>query len=1075
MSVKSNNQIQLSKEQLPATYPQSSVWVSANAGSGKTSVLTMRILSLLIAGNKPEKILCITYTNAAALNMQTRIIGSATKLILASDDELKQELENLGIKTNVVLNNVRKNLEYIIDHPSKLKIQTIHSFCQYILKSFPLEAGVAPYFDIIDDIKKKEMLEKVWQDVIINSDIIKQLLSEFSEYTIKNILKELTENSTSVERFLDNEYSEKLKSLLNPQNNTIKELQESFLKYVKPNLITVSELLKVNKIKAKSLAESIERFLSSPDFFGFEKIYLTEDRETKELRLSGSKVSNNIKKIDEVLIILNEGLSKYLEVLEQVKNINILNSTTSFLKLFSYYLREYQSRKERSALLDFNDIITKAKKLLNDSENKEWVLFKLDGGIDHLLLDEAQDTSPTQWGIVEAVVSEFFSGDTSRNKKRTFFVVGDEKQSIYSFQGANIENYLKIKNKYKANLNKINLEESFRSAPAILQFADKIYKNAELKNKITDEEQVNHIAHNNEEFGYVEVKKLLPYEKYQNKNGVHSWHLKQEYEHEEEERNRILLAEKIVQDIFKLKQRGIEEKDILVLVKKRDVLSRAIEEKLKQKGVASSSVNSEILNDSLLVKDLVAILKFCLNNDDDLNLAELLKSPVFSVDESDLFRFSDKRSGSLYTSLKQSSFYKINILDQIKRSYQNSASIYEFYTEILHNKYLIKHFIGYFGSDIEEEIYQFLNFIEQFENDEKFSAEKLVIYFANNEIRSESEKEDGENLRILTHHGAKGLEAKIVIIANAADYEQKSKQYIIDDELILISGSAENKNKIFKELQDRKNNIEYNEYFRLLYVALTRSAKELYIYGVGNKTTKNDTKSWYNFIYDSAKTFAKEDENGNLIFSDDKYMGLMKTAHEAQSEERQEIKLPTYLEQKLNVEETEIITPSKFLESKNFVINKNIDLTFGIATHKVLEYILTMHEQKRDDATEILLKKYNLDEGVKQEIISEIKLLLSNKGYIGLMSGVSRSEVPVAGYVDGKFITGKIDLIIFKTDEIIIADYKTNRDAKENKNILVEKYTNQMELYKKLLKLMYPDKNIKTCLIFTKTTEIVFL
>lgn len=1076
-----------------ATDPEKSIWVSANAGTGKTYILIRRILRLLIAGNKPERILCITFTNAAANEMQSRIIEEASRMILCDNEQLLSELKELGeLKVgNNDIENIRRNLEYIIDSPERLKIQTIHGFCQSILKKFPLEAGVAPFFDILDEFRQKLLLEECWREFTekVPSEIYINLVESTAVSEVKKRIFELVSKSNEIENTLlkDTDFEEllaNLKTRLNIKTEDKNSLVQEFLSNEIEAIKSIYEELNLavsRKLKAHNILEDI---IEKRDVQSL-KAFVNLD---KGKRVFDNKTIEKEAKIHQKLSAL---YNKAENIIEEIRDIEIFECTKNYLASFLIIVNIYKHRKLKQHLLDYDDLIEKAYSLLNNSDFKDWVLYKLDGGIDHLLVDEAQDTSEKQWKIINQVSSEFFSGDNVKDINRTLFIVGDEKQSIYGFQGADIENYLLAKTNLKANLEKINLEVSFRSLPAILNFTDKVFEDVGLKKKITDESHISHSSsRENEGFGKVELIKQVEYERSKSNRitGVKPWVLPQEYKEDDEVKNKVKLASQIAEKIknildsklilpsLKKEGRAVQAKDIMILIKRRgsDILSGEVEKKLKEFGIGVSNKEKLDISEMLAVKDVLSIIKFCLNPHDELNLAALLKSSFFNFSEERLYELAKNRKGNLLTALLNKEPEIYSKIEKLKSEFLGAKSIYAFLINILNNFGLHKKLIGYFGAGIAHNINQFLDKVLEFENDENFSNEKFISYFENNEIYGNSNIEDSENsVKILTVHGSKGLQAPIVIMANAADFSEKRKDYILNDNEILICDSASKKSKRFTEMEELENTKEHDEYFRLLYVALTRAKDELYIFSAANNSSKKNEQSWYNHLESAAKSLGEAQENEVYIYTDENYKNLPK-ANELEKQENI-IEIADFYEKKINLINKEAISPSKLLSgNKPLEVNKNVDFSFGNAVHKLLEYLPNIEKNKHQEVTGYLLKEFQLTDENREIIIEEVKELLEDSEIKELFSYNSKAEVPIAGFAGDKFVSGYIDLLIFKENEILIADYKTNRDVAENKEKLIEKYSGQLGLYKEILQKIYPEKEIKTCLIFTMSKEIVY-
>ena len=1086
------------RKDLIATSPNKNIWVSANAGTGKTYILTRRILRLLINGNKPEKIICITYTNAAANEMTARIIEQAANIILLDNNSLKITLEELG-ETNIHhsdYDKIRKNLEYVIDSPEKLKIQTIHSFCQSILKKFPLEANISPFFVAIDEIKQNEILNEIWQSVqskIIHNNY-ENLIKYSSQKTIKERLFDLINYQDELRQLFEKynnyeNYINSLKEILNIEIESREDLLEKFYQETKDKIENYIIASQGKLSKRNAVLTRLKNYLLDPKYTNVLDIIFDNKKDRNYKTQDVLKHQKLLTEIEEILFVIKNFTKKF-------NNLATFNYTKNLLQLFNLMQTEYNNYKQKFYYLDYNDLISKASELLQNNQHAQWILYKLDGGIEHLLLDEAQDTSPNQWRIINNLTAEFFSGETKnkQNSKRTIFIVGDEKQSIYSFQGANIENYYKQKNFFSKNTEKINLDTSYRSLEAILELTDKIFEDENLKQKITNENEVRHNFQRKNYFGLVEIFKPLEYEFSKTKKDKveNIWFLPQEYKIEDEEKNREKLAEKIankIQQILNSKktlpslktnagERAVQPKDIMVLIKRRDILSKKIEEKLKEKLIPVSSTELSEFDTSLAIIDMLSVIKFCLNSADDLNLASLLKSSFFNFNEQQLFNICANRKLDLLLSLKNHYFDIYNKLIEIQNLYKKSFSNHEFLLNFLDVLGYRKNLISYFDYNVDGLVLEFLNFLKKLELEENFSNEKLIIFLEQNKISLKNKiNEDQNSIKIMTSHSSKGLQSAITIIANANDFSIKNEEMVLNENLFLICENSATKNQLFKELESQKLNSDYSEYIRLLYVSLTRAKDELYIFAVGNKTKSNNSKSWYNFILQAAKSLDYIENEDSFVKTTQDYLNYCENTNYQEIVEDKFSEIPKIYFQKYSSNFTEIITPSRFFSAtKPFTSGKGVDVNFGNAVHKLLQYLPEIEANFQTEACEVLLKEFNFDEQRKTQIIREVFNLLKNEEIAKLMSLQAKTEVDVAGFVDGKFVSGKIDRLVWKKEEeIIIIDYKTNRDVITNKEKLVEYYKNQLFLYRDLLTKIYPNKKISPCLVFTFNAEIVYL
>ncbi|MDG1709121.1 MAG: UvrD-helicase domain-containing protein, partial [Emcibacteraceae bacterium] len=501
--------VEQTREQLRASNPKSSVWVGASAGTGKTFVLSNRVLRLMLAGNRPDKILCLTYTNTAAAEMAIRVNSRLSEWISLSDDALHQELSDvLGArpsKDQMIL--ARKLFAQVLDVPGGLKIQTIHSFCQSLLGRFPIEANVSPNFDLLDDITINEHLRKSQDDMLQkidkgNNDELRDALNYLSgmlaEDTFSQLMKGLTNERGGLELLIKRNSSsfdqlkERLKELLGFADRETRSsildvaCDESNFDYAALKN-TAEKLLTGTKTDIKK-GEIISGWLNVKDdrgetFDHYKKAYLTAKDEffakfmTKKL---GEEFPN-------CLDALYQEAERVKFVVERLKAYKLYENSVSILRLGFELIGTYNKRKRSRNVVDYDDLIGKVSALFK-SVSASWILFKLDEGIDHILIDEAQDTNPEQWYVIRKIAQEFFTGlgtrdqDSQEDNPRTIFAVGDVKQSIYSFQKAkpkefedNKEYFAKQSAEVGLDFAEVPMNLSFRSTSAVLNVVDKVF------------------------------------------------------------------------------------------------------------------------------------------------------------------------------------------------------------------------------------------------------------------------------------------------------------------------------------------------------------------------------------------------------------------------------------------------------------------------------------------------------------------------------------------------------------------------------------------------------------------------
>ncbi|MEO0729062.1 MAG: UvrD-helicase domain-containing protein [Pseudomonadota bacterium] len=444
--------------QTRASRPDQSAWVSANAGSGKTHVLKMRVQRLLLEGVDPSRILCLTFTKAAAAVMSQRVFADLADWAILDDDALHNRLLALtGRAPNADdLANARRLFANAIETPGGLKVQTIHAFCQDILQRFPLEAGLTPGFETIDDITKAQLMQAAIDGMLIAATDgsradLSRALGKTIAYAVDDQFAEVLDQVLRRRAWLDLMTS--LAAAMPDQkaielyyraafhidaHATEETLTDDIARLLGANVLTDTASLldggskadvgRADQLRAIAKAESAQAKADLIISF----LLTSGDRQPRKTFMT-KKIATEYPSQNEQL---HEAARRAADLASKRDALATISATQALATLTTDVAQRYRDAKADAARLDFDDLIHETSALLATPDQAQWVLYKLDGGIDHILLDEAQDTSRLQWSIARQLAGEFFSQDDDRALPRSVFAVGDEKQSIYSFQGA---------------------------------------------------------------------------------------------------------------------------------------------------------------------------------------------------------------------------------------------------------------------------------------------------------------------------------------------------------------------------------------------------------------------------------------------------------------------------------------------------------------------------------------------------------------------------------------------------------------------------------------------------------------
>ncbi|MCQ2734452.1 MAG: double-strand break repair helicase AddA [Alphaproteobacteria bacterium] len=1103
-------------QQREAANPAYSVWVEASAGTGKTKVLTDRLLRLLLSGVEPQRLLCLTYTKAAAVQMNERISAYLSKWAVMSDDKLCEDIEKLmGASLNLqnkdqYIHRSRVLFAKLLDTPGGIKIQTIHSFCQDILKRFPLEAKISPYFEVLDDRGRDEVLRRIKKDLLVGEIIktpeIKNAVEYFthnlSEYSFPKVLNQITDNRAIIEELLEKYgnlqgflpvLAEHLETGDNDNENAVKL---DFMRTVnrddvKKNIAAWSQGGKTDMDKCDKLAQIFSHEPTVADYETYKTVFLTAKGQPLSERYMAGK---NAQKADaEILDRAYKEAARLQKTNQKLDKIRLYQSTKYFLTVAEELNGKYREYKEKNAVSDYDDLILLTRRLLSNQTTALWVLYKLDGGIDHILLDEAQDTSPEQWDIIKYLSEEFFAGVGVGDRNKTVFAVGDRKQSIFSFQGADPKKFDAMSkyfsDKAGSNFKKVNLEVSFRSAPAILQAVNKVFADSDTaQGVVSADEKVNHKPFRVGEFGHVEIWAPFIADK-ENKIQDDSQLLPpMEMCRRSSARTKLAvsIAERIktmVTETFQT-DHPLNFRDFMVLVRKRDAFVEEFIRACKNLHVEISGADKMVLTEQIAVQDLISLGKFLLLPNDDLSLAEVLKSPLFGLDDDDLMQLCWNRKKALLWSRLGDNPKYAKIYEQLQTLLNKLDYIrpYELYNFVLTKMNGRQHFIERMGLEVEDALDEFMNLTIAFEQKNTPSLQEFIEWMEQSDvvIKRQTEQKEINAVRLMTVHGSKGLQAPVVFLPDTISVKSsKCEQNLLFDDKYAyypLSGDSYDDNCLsIKQNNDEKADEEYR---RLLYVALTRAEDQLIICGYANSDKINE-KSWFSLCEKSLM------ENG---FPEDKIFKITSQEVIKKNTENMQIipdnlpEIPDWLNKNVSVEdamskpytpsnlETEDEEPdsvSPLRENGNFYRR-------GTLIHKLLQF-LPQNTGNLDMATDIFLQKNASDFSPYQlmQIKNEVLTLINNPDYAPLFGSEAQSEVPVIGEIEGKMVSAQLDKLLVLPDKIMIVDFKTNRPPAQTVEDTPLSYIRQLSLYAELIRRIYPNLPIETYILWTNEARLM--
>jgi len=1104
-------------QQRMAANPLKSIWVEASAGTGKTKVLSDRVMRLLLNGVRPEKILCLTYTNAAAVEMNSRISSRLSQWTVMEEEPLEKSLRELlgeNIKDAAAFAEYKKQARtlfaLLLDAPGGLKIQTIHSFCAEILKRFPFEAGISPYFEVMDDVFAAAALEQIKIKILRNSDnnpqsssgrALRYLTEHLKEKSFAKVMDTIVQNRVKIIDLLrkypdsiafEQTLAERLQ--VNPEQ-TSADMKRDFMCGI--DRIMARRWIeawqqggKTDKTTAVKMENLLLRDFPADAYEQYEDIFLTKGQIRNKLAAKETQAAD-----PEIMPLLQKEAERVQKENAKLKAQRLYSSTQAIFALAQEMNLRYAEYKKEHAKLDYTDLVMLTRNLLADSSAAAWVLFKLDGGIDHILVDEAQDTSPDQWEIIRSLSAEFFAGQGKSEENRTVFAVGDRKQSIYSFQGADPDKFDDMAQyfmqKAAGNFQKVNLDISFRSSAAVLDVVNELFKKPEVaKGVAAPNETIKQIPFRAGEFGRVEVWPLLVSDK---KKADASQLPQPSIETHVEMSLKTKVAQKIAAEIERLMTESqktahpLHYSDFMVLVQRRSSIVNEFIRVCKERNINVSGADKLQLTGQIAVQDLISLGRFLLFPNDDLSLAEVLKSPLFGLNDDDLLALCYKRGNApLWTRLSDFRQYAevygqlqtlLNMLDFVRP--------FELYNYVLTNLNGRYKFTERMGQEVEDSLDEFINLTLDYERQNIPSLQNFIFWISSQdkmEIKRETEQKDADAVRLMTVHGSKGLQAPIVFLPDTVQVKsiKKEQNLLWQDNIAYYPLSSADYEENCTSVNAEMNLKSQEEYRRLLYVALTRAEDRLYICGYSNNSEVNKN-SWYGLCRECFSGLSSEKE-GMLFYETPEC--VVKGDKRKNSYSPEDFSPERWMNR--NVAEESLLakpyTPSRpddedDADSSSPLFDNGNFYRRGTLIHKLLQFLPATEENHEALIAEYLQKNaVDFDEVRRRQIQKEVCTLLNNPAFSEIFSKYSHAEVPVIGEIDGKIISAKIDRLVLLPEKIMIIDFKTNRPPAQNQEQVPQSYLKQLRAYAALIRKIYPqypEEKVETYILWTNTTVLM--
>jgi ATP-dependent helicase/nuclease subunit A len=1137
-------------KQAAASDPQRSVWVGASAGTGKTKVLIDRVLRLMLPrltgepATQPGKVLCLTFTKTAAAEMSNRIYERLSGWSVKNDADLRKELQDLiGAPPTVEIEEeARRLFARVLDTPGGLKIMTLHSFCQSVLKRFPIEAGLPPHFELMDEQDAVEYLTRCLHGIIDesrgNADTVlahsfSQLALHLDSEAMSSLMQQIMSKRSLLTEILkyhnDEEgHAEKTINAVYKHLGIKKRHAALVAASMDPGTSpgwreegdVLNDAVKLSDEQEKELVQTLKALLagSTKDLEKADCLQPWLEQKSRRAELFNAyciaffTIEGGIRKqlatkeaakiYPDIVTVMQREAERLEGFRKELKAVRLAKINAALLTVGSAMVGRYTRYKRMRDKLDFDDLIIKTCELLSEESMVPWVLFKLDEGIDHILVDEAQDTSRNQWRVVQALSEEFFAGRGSRDDiLRTLFVVGDEKQSIYSFQGADPAEFSYMQDFFGARVKDVQegweifLEYSFRSTRTVLHVVDGVFRDP-LVRKGVAKRDVLHLAYREGQAGMVELWPLFKTEK---REQPEPWQLPTEVDFGDNAAS--MLAEKIAdtiknwigKEMLTARNRPVRAGDILILVQSRGPIVELLMRALKSRGVPVAGVDRMMLTQEIAVMDLLALAQFALLPRDDLTLASLLKSPLIGLSEEELYELSYQREGSLWSSVQKN---KPTLSHWLKGWVDKAGRVtpYTFFAEVLNTPCFAddvsgrRAFYGRLGSDIHDALDEFLNSCLHYEQSHTPSLQKFADWFARGDTEIKREQDPGKTdlVRIMTVHGSKGLQAPIVFLPDTVKKMHDSNHGRIrllwpenETGVPLWSPRSEFEAPAYTARQAASRERQEEEYRRLLYVALTRAEDRLYICGYhGVREPTEDC--WYKLVESAFPADAAEEPfDGELTAK--RLAHAQEAVHEKEKQHKAKTDavrtaLPAWVGQPLPDEPqpSQPLAPSRPDDDEPamkgpLVADDGWRFRRGIILHQILEVLPQLSPAKWETAIAHYLARPALAMPAVQQksFATEILAVLRHPEFAAIFGPGSRAEVPVTGQVGKKTLSGQMDRVLVTDKEVLIIDYKTNRPPPRAVKDVAAIYLKQMAAYRSVIQNIYPQHAIKCALLWT--------
>jgi ATP-dependent helicase/nuclease subunit A len=1106
--------------QRAASDPAASVWVEANAGSGKTHVLTQRVLRLLLAGVPPDQILCLTYTKAAAAEMRRRVGGHLASWALLPPEKLAAALLDItGYNaSSAEQNRARTLFAHALDTPGGLRIQTIHAFCESVLHRFPVEAGVPIDFVVLEDHQRAALVQRAREVVLAGglsgsgeAGAVETLFGAMSDFVIAEAIDDALARARPLRQILADRPGAKarLRRIAGAGGETAAGLRAEI---ETGSLLTPAYCAEIVTLLGGDPAKSAGRFANVLAALPRDRLtcddllmaFMTDEGRGSprtSLMTAAEKQRHPLH-----FARLEQEQRRVADLAEKLRGAQLIERSEALLDILAAIITHYERDKRARSFLDFDDLIETVGALFRDQSLGLWVRYRLDAGISHILVDESQDTNREQWEVVKLLAAEFFTGMSAADRPRTVFAVGDGKQSIYSFQGAAPELFQATGDAFaeaaahvEMKFERRELTTSFRTLPNILDAVDRVFAGREAA--VLARRAVQHKTARADRGGSVTLWEPIQVAK---PAGSEAW---PEQPVESLASAPRQVAQRIAREIRgwvdserPLAQRGraVRPDDVLILVQARGPLFHEIIRALNGEGLPTPGADRLLVTTHIAILDLLALGDVLLNSSDDLQLAALLRSPLFAVSEDELFALSHGRKGTLWSVLRDRRHPAYAELSAWRHGLDTERP-YDVFAHILYAAGGLRRFHDRFGPEVDDLFTEFLELAFEHEDAANPSLQGFLAEMRSREVTITRELAGAGGVRIMTVHGAKGLESPIVILADAATKPQPrqlARAVLIDtDERVLVHSNKKTDVPGTTLLRDKAEAASLREFWRKLYVAMTRAEDELYVTGALTPGIKPETQlsgSWYEAIKSSliagSSTVRNEaGEETTIVFPAlQPAPAPVPAAVDAAGSLSGPLALPPLPARKARP----VVRPSMAFEKTDAdrtlataaeaVVDAESARREGIALHALLQHLVRLErDQWETIATKALAALLPDSPARHAPLAAKAIAILTNPAHAEIFGPNSRAEVPflIHAQRNGEPVTlaGRIDRLVVTPGSVLIVDFKSDANPPPDAASTPSSYVTQLGLYALVANQLFPGSVVQAAILWTSLESLLFL